>query len=278
MSETIKTIDLSNKKSISDRDIYYFFDNINSIDVNQITGEILITDNNSISIYPQSLKSVNSSKRFYFFGVAGTLNQPYDAKFDYIRKKVWISDTGNNRVLKISPDKTNNVEVIIDDVLITPFAIEPNINNGGCFVSGFLSSTKGIIVEFASNGKEISRYEYTLTNEFLSSSSSSESVDFSSSSSSIGIISVSLFKNIKYDHVRKRIWWGHNNVLYMVDQRNNQIKTFKMANYIDIKSLDIELNNGYAFVVITDVHGEDFIIQVNRDNNLILSEAYKGEI
>lgn len=280
MSKIIKTIDFGNVESISNRDIYYPFGDINSLDVNQVTGEILITDLflNRISIYPQSSKSINEQKNFYFFGSAGTLNQPNDAKFDYVRRKIWIADTGNDRILKISPDKTNDVEIIIDGLFEKPFALVADLNSGGCFIRAFLNSRKGLVIEFSSNGRELNRYEYSLIDETENSSSSSESMDLSSSSSSINRIDIPPYKNIRHDHVREKIWWGNNSIIYMIDQKNNQIKTFNLPKYINIKNLDIELDTGYIFVVATDVHEEDFILQINRDNNLILASAYKGEI
>lgn len=280
MSNIIKTIDFANKESISDRDVNYPFYAISSIDSNQVTGEILLTDSamGSISIYPPSPMSFDSSEFFMFFGVAGTLRQPHDAKFDYVRRKVWIADTGNDRVLKISPDKTNDVEVIIDDLFYKPFSISPNFNNGGCFIKAFSDSKTGLVIECSSDGEELSRYEYSLDDNTESSSSSSESGNISSSSSSLDIISIAPSCNVKYDHVRKKIWWGNNSILYMVDQGNYQIKTFYLSNYIDIKNLDIELNTGCVFVVATDIHEEDFVLQINRNNNLILASAYIGKI
>lgn len=279
MTDTIKTVDLLNNVLMGDRDMQDLL-GIDSLDVNQVSGEILTTssDANAITIYPQSLYSANASQTLRLFGVAGALNQPKDSKFDYVRRKIWIADTGNDRVLKISRDKTNDVEVVVDNLFYRPFALVANVNTGGCFVRAFsdVNRETALVIRLSSNGEEIVRYEYENEGVGNSSSSSSFEGSLSSSSSSGDMLVVPSQNTISYDHVRHRVWWLHDRRIYMADQRNKQVQVFTLpATYIAAYAIDIEFKTGNAFVTTVDLlHGDSFLLQIYRDNNTILGRAY----
>jgi hypothetical protein len=279
MTDTIKTVDLANNVLLSDRDMQDFL-GIDSLDVNQVSGEILTTssDANAVTIYPQSLYSANASQTFRLFGVAGSLSQPKDAKFDYVRRKMWIADTGNDRVLKASTDKTNDVEVVVDDIFYRPFAIAANVNTGGCFVRAFsdIEEETALVIRLSSNGEEVVRYEYENVGVGDSSSSSSLGGSLSSSSSSGDLIVTPQSNTIAYDHVRHRVWWLHDRRIYMADQRNKQVQVLTLSStYSGAYAIDVEFETGNAFVTTVDlVHGDSFLLQISRDNDSILGRAY----
>ena len=84
-----------------------------------------------------------------------------------------------------------------------------------------------------------------------------------------------------YDHVRSRLWWVASNVIYMYDDKNKQVKSIRprdrLNNYfVSLTSLDVELKTGNVFVVAVNIHDDSVIIQVDRDNNGSLAEAYIG--
>ena len=282
MVQELKTTDLEINSVIDARSVQND-DVISASDINQINGKYLVVEKNNdrLIIYPQSPQSqIESPTTLTTFGAAGTLQEPLDAKWDYIRQRIWVADTGNHRVLKISstePIKTNNVDIIIENKLYYPHAISVNINTGDCFVKGYnnLNQSTGSVIRFSSSGEELVKFTYDILSPGDLSSSESEA---NSSSSSEEMPDMPLPQSIIYDHVRNRIWWVNQTNIYMADMRNEQVKVFSISNwYIDTSAISVELSTGNAFVIVQDVHSESFVIQVFRDNNEILAESWIEE-
>jgi hypothetical protein len=294
MSETLRTINTSTNDVISDRDIVSP-NSVRSICVNQINGsyavvEPLNTDGTyggRIVIYPQSLK-LELPIEIKTLDDVGSLYYPQDAKFDYYENKLWIADTGNDRILKVDL-KTNQVDFAISSV-IYPHALAVNYSEGGIFVKGYTdyNMNSGSVSYFRRDSTKVVDFIFNDNDTVSSSSSSSESslsfsgISSSSSSSSSGVVFPEFpsVKSICYDTGRSRIWWVSGVKVYMADIRNKQVKTYDVGPdlYYGVYSVTIELATGNAFVVASNIHDERFILQFNRDNNQLLGSAYVGVI
>lgn len=288
MSETIRTINLTNNTVISDRDITSN-QSICAIDVNQVDGSYVVVEpynsdgsyGGRVVLYPQSLQSSNSIV-FQTFNRVGSLYYPRDAKFDYIRRKIWICDTGNNRVLKLNMD-TNQIDLSIDENLIYPYAVAIDLNDGNIFIKGYqlYDLNYGSIRYCKKDGTLLATFFYNKADIESSSSSSSESsgnqtISSTSSSGNYPPTNLPSSHSIVCDSTRSRVWWVDGVKIYMMDIRNKQIQTYDVRNdhFYSVISIDIELSTGNAFVVAKDIHGEWFLIQMFRDNNLFLGSAY----
>lgn len=263
MTETIKTLDLEDNEILSTRDVSV--DRVPvSVDINQVTGEYLLTYPRDIEglmdgdviMYPQSPSNAITSpvtiKEFY---QASSLYYPLDAKFDYVRGKIWIIDNvGDGRVIKIKKNSPKDVDVVVDDLLF-PYAVVPNLNTGGCFVRAFEDDTRlyGIIHILKSNGDEVDRL--TFENMYPPEPSP---------------------YSIVFDHVRSRLWWVAGYKVYMADVKNMEVRSFDIRPYSVIYSytVDVEFKTGNAFVIVGNNHDERFVFQIFRDNNLLLGSAY----
>jgi len=295
MSETIKTLELVDNTVIADRDISVN-GTIDAIDVNQVDGAIMTVESDSdgeylgqVTIYPQNLElAIEDPKVITSVSRGGDLNYTTDARFDHIRRKIWIADTGNQRVIKLDRD-TYATDLILNDFIYYPHSIVVNFNIGGVFVKGYtnLSQTENVIYYLKRSGEEIANFVFDTDDSASSSSSSSESVDSSSSSSgeysdsesssssSSGVIilpDVPSSRSMAFDYVRSRLWWIDGSKVYLLDVRSSQIKTFDLASegLNSGLTVDIDLSTGNAFIVIKDNLSQWFIAQMNRDNNKYL--------
>lgn len=286
MSENIRTVNLIDNAVITDRDI--LVDTvIHSIDINQSDGTYAVVEplaidgsyNGRVIIYPQSpLPQVSSLIELKTFNRVGSLYYPLDAKFDYLRRKIWIADTGNNRILKVNLN-TNQVDLSIDENIIYPHALSVELNTGDIFIKGYSSYdlSYGSIFYYKKDGTLLSTFCFNREDILASSSSSSFEGTISSSSSSVIVFPVfPSSRSMSYDHVRSRLWWVDGIRIYVADIRNKQIQTYDIRdNFLsDTISINIEFSTGNAFVVATDIHNDRFLIQVNRDCNRVLGVAY----
>ena len=151
----IKTISISNSKVLDNRTNANTPVLLNSIDVNQITGDYAITDteNNSVIIYAQSNNSfinynnIMAHKKGTINNINpfGKLNYPLDTRFDSLRGKLWIADNRNNRIVRI-----NNFTFVADFIINNincPYSIFVNLNNGSVFVKSLnIDNTKKISI------------------------------------------------------------------------------------------------------------------------------------
>lgn len=285
MSENIRTIDLSNDAVLADRDVA---SNVASqaIDVNQIDGTYAVVQpydldggyNGSVVIYPQSKFSTTPITTLKTFNRVGGLNYPLDAKFDSLRRKIWIADTGHNRVLKINLN-TNQADVNIDDTMEYPHALAVDLNTGNIFIKAYESygHNRGVVFYYKRDGTLLSTFLFSDNDLTISSSSSSFGSGESSSSSNI-FPPLPSNRSIVFDHVRSRVWWVDNVKIYMADIRNKQIQTYDVRDlgYLAVYSVNVEFKTGNALVVVDSDYSYKLLIQMNRDNNQFLGRAYIG--
>jgi len=287
MSENIRTIDLSDNLVVIDRDIASV-QSINSIDINQVDGTFCVVEpydidggyNGRVVIYPQSpVQQVVFPVILDTMNRVGSLLYPLDAKFDYLRRKIWIADTGNNRVLKVNLN-TNQIDLSIDEGIVFPHALAVDFNTGNIFIKGYdvYDANRGAIYYFRSDGVLLSIFLFNRYDLGESSSSGDESSvsDSMSSDSSISFPSFPSSYSIVYDHVRSRAWWVDGIRIYMLDMRNKQIQDYDIrgGNYYEALSVRVEFSTGNAFVVVKNIHNNRFILQMSRDNNILLGSAY----
>ena len=122
---------------------------VRTINLNQTDGNFVsaLPLENSIVVYGQSPNSSNSwfgqSQTVTDLGIYGEFSFPLDAKFDYVRRKIWVADTGNNRMIELDYN-SNSVDFEITNILY-PSALTINQSNGDIFVRGFSSSSDGVI-------------------------------------------------------------------------------------------------------------------------------------
>ena len=297
MAEFITTINLNQNLVLAMRNILNA-NAIHSLDVNQTNGRVLITEpynsNGSIGgaivMYPQSIQlDLSPVVRMDYFGDQ-FVYFPYDAKFDYVRGKIWILDTGNHRIISVN-ESDQSVNFILEDKMYYPHSVAVNLNTGGAFVKGFSNAARtiGKVIYFLSSGVEKASFEFggldnssssssSLSSSSSSSSSENQSGSEESNSSTEETPVLPSYRSIVYDHVRSRAWWVSDNIIYMLDERNKQVQTYDVIGdyFSSVQSIDIEFQTGNAFVVAKDRHLEDVIIQASRDNSGILAHAYVG--
>ena len=273
---TIRTIDLNKETSISNRDIvvsrYQYGVDVNRIDGSYLVVEPLNEDSSyggRVVIYAQD----GTITYYNTFNRVGSLYYPSDARFDYIRRKMWISDTGNNRVLKIDI-AANNADINIED-LYYPHSIVVDVNTGDVFIKGYSGNdlNYGKISHYRGNGVFIGEFIYNHAE--IDSSTSSESSGLSTQSSeSIVIPLLPSNRSMCFDSVRSKLWWVDGNTVYVLDVRNKQIQTqdISSSGFYDLVSMDVELKTGNAYVVSNS--GSLLVVQINKDNNTILGSAY----
>lgn len=287
MSRKIKTVNIDTNLIISSRDLTVN-ESIKSIDVNQLDGSILATYplnadglyDGCVVIYPQSysLPIVAEVEIDTLGNRYGDLLYPNDAKFNYVRGTIWICDSGNHRIAKINRD-TLEVDVCVENTIYYPYSLAVNFNDGSVFVKGYsdIQRIKSVVDKFSSNGDIQAVFEFDTDPLDASSSSSSSDLAGNSSSSSGDLFpELPSSNSVVYDHARSRAWWVHDSKVYMVDDRYKcvQIYDLKDDNYINTYSIDVELESGNAFVVASDIHDERFLVQIYKDNNLVLASAY----
>jgi len=275
---TIRTIDLNKETSISNRDIvvsrYQYGVDINRIDGSYLVVEPLNEDSSyggRVVIYAQD----GTITYYNTFNRVGSLYYPTDARFDYIRRKMWISDTGNDRVLKIDI-ATNNADINIED-LYYPHSIVVDVNTGDIFIKGYSGNdlNYGKISHYRGNGEFIGEFIYNHAD--IDSSTSSESSGLSTQSSeSIVIPSLPSNRSMCFDSVRSKLWWVDGNTVYVLDVRNKQIQTqdISSSGFYDLVSMDVELKTGYAYVVSSSNAYDSVLVEINKENTIILGGVF----
>lgn len=265
MGDFIHSVGMTKKEIIASRT----FDSgkiINSVSINQITGDFIVTNpvNNQITIYPQSpnypqYSLLGEIKTIKSFSGYGFLNYPLDARFDSARGKIWIADSGNSRALKI--DSSNFLVNFSISGLSMIHSIIPNLNNGGVFVKGFTNSTTGVVYHYSTSGalQFLFTYPDILSGNFI-----------------VNEATFPLSSTMAYDHTRNRLWWTAKEYVYMADVLNNQIIELDLSDYgYDLTNgIDIHVESGNAFVTCRNVNLRWYTAQIFRDNNIYISSAY----
>ena len=274
----LKSVNTNFGEVIQARTVSTQEDFISSVNVNQLTGDFVtskpFSNDGCIIIYPQSPNNPTSSligavKTLTNFRGYGFLKSPIDSQFDYTRNKLWISDAGNERVLKIDCN-SYAVDFSIANIIL-PHSVVPNINNGGVFIKAFTTLTNGVIYYYSTNG--ILQFYFNYLDTFSGSS-------LIPSLSSDGMsMNTPLPSTMCFDHRRNRLWWTANEYSYMFDLSNNQIISYNLNDnlYTETRGIDIDLDSGNAFITVYGDRNRWFTIQMFRDNNAILSRSYLPE-
>lgn len=270
MSVSIQSVDLKNKSLISNRSTFIFDGRlVKSINVNQLSGDYIVTEplknEGQIVIFPQSPQTQSSLiKTYSTFSGYGSLSLPVDARFDFIRRKVWIADLGNSAVVKLNTNDYNYERSIGE--LTLPHSVIPEINGGGVFVKSFIDSNTGLISYYDSNNDLRGFVEFP--DELKTGSLNPDfSFDF--------IQSLPLTSTMAYDHVRFKLWWTSKWYVYCMDIRNNQVTEKDLRPlYVDTRGLDIDFSSGNSFVVVQSNFGSWFLVQLFRDNRDLSCWSY----
>lgn len=270
MTNAIKSFNNKSKSLITGRSIdpkTY----TRTIHVNQTDGNFVVANpnKNNILVYGQSPNVSNSwfgsNKTISNLYDFGALSFPTDAKFDFVRRKIWVADTGNNRVLLIDHN-TSRVDFEVNG-LNFPCAIAINQSDGDVFVRDFYDKDNGIIHWMNKSGQKQDSIKFQ--DNFINSTFTIEKItqdgyDLPSPST------------MDFDHVRNRLWWTANNKLYMADMNCMQISDFDFSTYDigDISPVEVEYDTGNVFVgaypsesKITADKRFSTLIYMYKDNN-----------
>jgi DNA-binding beta-propeller fold protein YncE len=172
MGNKVQNVDLYKDTSLASRDVLTN-DVVSSVDVDHTTGQVLITEpfhcagfmGGTVTLRSQAPNvqlwgmSNVSSLTFQSIPEHYNLYYPLDARVDYTHHKIWIADSGNNRVIKMD-SVAESVEGIFEDQCVLPVAVIPDVNNGGVFVRAYKNASTGCIIVLDSNGIETFRATY----------------------------------------------------------------------------------------------------------------------
>lgn len=270
MSISIKSVSLNNEADIVYRSITVSGGKlVQSVNVNQTDGTFVTTEpinqNGQIVVYPQSPNNPRYEiKTYKTFGGYGSIDFPLDARFDSIRRKVWIADAGNTRAIKVS---TNNykVEQVISNIIL-PHSVVPEVNLGGVFIKGFSGVSTGVIYYHGANGELVDYFTYP-----CALGKTTTEIEYTNTY----VKSLPIPSTMAYDPARWRLWWTSGTFVYMIDIRNQQAIQQNLAPiYTNTRGLDIDFDTGNAFVVVNKPNGNWFLVQLFRDNNFIFCSAY----
>lgn len=263
MSTNIKSVDVVLAKELVERN--NVSSDIHSLSINQVSGDFAVTlaiTDGAVVIHPQSLNHPTTSLiggdiTLTTFSGFGSLNSPLDAKFDTGHGKLWIADTGNSRVLKV--DAYSQLAEFSIPNLNTPYAVCPNSNTGGVFIKDFYSNVVGIVSSYSTSGVLLSSIKYADDNTLELPSP--------------------LPSTIVFDNRRNRLWWAALDKAYMLDLLNNQVTDLSLSSYnvSNTRGIDVHLDSGNVFVVVKDTVDNWSLLQIFRDNTVILDQAYLPE-
>ena len=156
------------------------------------------------------------------------------------------------------------VENEITDIIL-PHSIISEINTGGVFVKSFSDVNNGVVRYYGENGDLIDSFTYPCALGSLSTE-----IEYTSEF----VRSLPMPSTMAYDHIRWRLWWTSDNVIYMMDVRNRQVVQQELgSNYNDTRGLNIELETGNAFVVVRKNDNSWRMLQIFRDNNYKICET-----
>ena len=269
MAISIDSINLKNQDRIDYRTVSLDGLDIQSVNIHQSEGHFVVTEplknGGQIIVYPQSPNNPNYEVKTYReFSGYGSLYFPLDARYDFARRKLWIADAGNYKLLKLDSGEYR-YELSISGLTL-PHSVVPELNLGGAFVKTFTGINTGTVYYYDQTGNLKEYFSYP------------DSLGYTSTDivwTTQYVKGLPLPSSMAYDHVRWRLWWTADSVVYMADLRNHQVSSFNlMPSFTDTRSVEIELNNGYVYVVAQGIHNNWHIVQIFRDNNRILDWAY----
>jgi len=269
MSITIDSVNLKDQVKISYRSVSLNGVDVQSVNIHQSEGYFVVTEplmnNGQIIVYPQSPNNPSYEiKTYKEFSGYGSLSFPLDARYDFARLKLWVADAGNFSVVKLDAGQYR-YDLSIKG-LILPHSIVPEINLGGIFIKTFTGINTGTVYYYNQTGVLQEYFSYL---DILGY----PSTDIIWSSQYVK--NLPLPSSMVYDHVRWRVWWVAQSIVYMADLRNHQVNSFDLSTtYSNTRSVEVEYSTGYAYVVAQKTDGNWFIVQIFRDNNRILDQAY----
>lgn len=273
MTDSIKTFDTYHEELLTNRTKAVGNTFIKSLKINQINGFFIISKplSNSVKIYNQNPNSTSTDTIFNeitSLNSETSLNTPMDAVFDWIRRKIWIADTGNNRIVRLNYD-TLEMDLSFT-VSYYPYSIEINENNGNLFIKCFDSAETGKLIITDGIGDEI--HEITYSHAFFND-------NFEMLKTLEGLRKWDWQHLIKLDHVRNRLWWLADDILYMLSLTTKELFTNDLAQWnLDYgRSIAINLENGNAIVGCRPKKyiGEEYtnyaiLAHFYKDNNYLL--------
>lgn len=218
---------------------------VRSVNINQCDGNFVVARPlaNDIVVYGQNPNKSNSwfinnqyISNLYDYG---EFNFPSDAKFDFVRRKIWVADTGNNRVLQIDYN-TFLVDFEITN-LVFPCALAIDANNGDLFVRGFTDESTGVIYWLNQSGQSqdiVTFSDNFINDEFELNNIVQDGYDLPSPYA------------MDFDHVRKRLWWTSDNKSFMMDMHTMIISSYNFddLNLKAISPVEVEYSTGNVFV------------------------------
>lgn len=273
MSIQIKTISLVEQEAMIDRDVNLNGDHVQSVNIYQTDGSFVTSEpfNNKLIWYPQNPNNAENTmlgrwKTFNSFAGYGYLYFPLDARFDCARRILWIVDSGNNRVLKVDIDSGSVISAINNGYFATSAAID--INDGSIYVKSIKNSSTGIIQHY--NYKTDFQESFKFDCYYSSTGSNIENTYRY-------IFYLPLPSSMVFDHVRRRLWWTGDTVVYMADTINKNVvaHTIISDGFLAARGIDVDFASGNAFVIAQSTGDSKwYILQMFRDNNALLSTAY----
>ena len=261
-----------------------------SLDIDHTSGQYLLTNpstaygtqsGNVILCPPSPQLEINEPIVFDSFVGFGFLSSPQDARFDYVRRKIWIADAGLHKVIKIDQN-SEEINLVLDSVGTFPYALASNLNNGGVFIKSYSRySDIGAVYYYDIDGRLVGVFKFPASGQqqiaFVGSSSSSSSSD--GEVIPVVVPQLPYPSSIVYDHVRGRVWWVDRSMVYMMDEYYLQVEAYDLSDngFSGTHSIDVELSTGNPIIVAYTSPSTTFLVQMNRDNSKFLASAIVKE-
>lgn len=241
-----------------------------SLDINNINGNVLLTEplnsNGILTIYPLNPNNTDytTSSILTIYGTS-SLNFPIDARFDYLRRYIWIADAGNSRVLLID---SNDSKFIFEKTDLTlPISLSINLNNGSCFIKSYEDISTGLITEVDINGATSSYFEFPSSFTY----SSLEIVR-----NTTWLYDLPHFHSTCFDHISNRLWWVDTSIVYMIDILTKCVSIYNLSteDFIETRTINIDFNSGNAFIIAKDSLSDWYVVQMDKYNSKYIGRAY----
>ena len=167
------------------------------------------------------------------------LTTPNDSGFDFVRRQIWVVDTGGKRLLQITTDGTV-VGAYSPATFTVPTALAIDIGSGDVFVR-------------CSNPMDSSESIQQVRNSQLVRSWSVGSM-----------AQTPLSGSIAFDSSRQQLWWAANTQITMVNLAANSGRTLTLGSPALLVALD--LGSGEAYVVGNSGGGNISVNQIDSTN------------
>lgn len=272
MSFEIVNVDIKDFLFLTTRNKKVIGKYLHSIDINQTIGSYITTEPlaspNSIVQYPINPNSVYPIKTVTTILGSSAINLPLDAKYDYIRNRVWVADAGNNRVLLL--DSRDFTFIAESKNISLPNSLAIDINTGNCFVKAYNSISKGVVLEISSTGKIISFFEFSTAFPYS---------DLTIQRNTAWLENMPKTHSISYDYIHFKVWWTDSNFVYMANTLTKTLSIYDLSNdgLYNTKNITTDMESGNAFILASNEYDKWFITQLNKYNSKFLGKAYVEE-